>query len=89
MDFLDIKIVACLDKEPFDSSSSLTEILKASHSTVLNRLRDSLRMKNVHLRWIPHALTQSLGESRLEKCHDLLLILEGMDFHHLVTGDES
>jgi hypothetical protein len=39
----------------------------------------------------PHALTQSLRESRLEKCCGLLAILEGMkktNFHNLVTGDE-
>jgi hypothetical protein len=92
MDFLDIKIITWLDKESFHSTSSLAEVLKISHSTVLHPVLDSLRMENFHLRWIPDALSQSLRESRPEQCRKLLPIGEGMektDFHSLVTGDES
>jgi hypothetical protein len=49
-------------------------------------------MKNFHVRLILHGLTEKLRESRLEKCRELLPMLEGMDgnnFRSLVTGDES
>jgi biotin operon repressor len=48
MDFPDVKLIASLDKEPFHSAYSLAEVLKVSHSTVLDRLHDSLGMRNLH-----------------------------------------
>jgi hypothetical protein len=48
-------------------------------------------MKIFHLRWIPH-VSRKLRETRLEKCRELLPMLEGMEknnFRNLVTVDES
>jgi hypothetical protein len=60
MDFLDVKINVGLDNEPFHWACSLAEVLTVSHSPVLDRLHDSLGMKDFHLGWIPHALIQGL-----------------------------
>jgi hypothetical protein len=92
IDHLDTKILACLDKAPFQSARSLAQELGVSLSTVLTRLHDVLGMKCYHLRWIPHNLTDELRAIRLKKCLELLPILESMklrDFRCFVTGDES
>jgi hypothetical protein len=49
-------------------------------------------MKIFHLRWIPYELTDKLREIRIQKCRDLLAMLEGLekeDFCNLVKGEES
>jgi hypothetical protein len=48
-DFLDIQIPSNLEKYPFHSAYSLTEILKVSHATILKHLHDALGMKHFHL----------------------------------------
>ena len=92
IDHLDTKILACLESEPFQSAYSLAEALGVSHATVLNRLHNSLGMKNFHVRWVPHQLTSELQATRLAKCRELLPILEALqrnNFRNVVTGDES
>jgi hypothetical protein len=81
-----------LEKQPFHSGCSIAEALCVSHSTVLSHLRESLGMKDFHLRWIPHDLTTSLRQIRMEICRELLPILkahENNKFQRFVTGDES
>jgi hypothetical protein len=76
IDFLDIQIHSSLEKQPFHSAYSLAKILDVSHATILNYLRDSLGMKPFHFRWIPNQLTEQLRASRIQKCQELLPLLE-------------
>jgi hypothetical protein len=88
----DIQIPSSLEKQPFHSAYSLAEILDVSHTTILKYLRDSLGMKLFHLRWIPNQLTEQLRASRIQKCQELLPLLEGIKankFGNIRTGDES
>jgi hypothetical protein len=50
IDFLDIRVLASLEKEPLHSIYFLAEILNVSHKIILNYLRDLLSMKSFHLR---------------------------------------
>jgi hypothetical protein len=49
-------------------------------------------MKNSHLCWVPHQLTNDLRQASVAKCSELLCALEAMQrthFRHIITGDES
>jgi hypothetical protein len=49
-------------------------------------------MKLFHLRWIPNQLTEQFRASRIEKCQELLPLLERIEankFRTILTGDES
>jgi hypothetical protein len=50
IDFLDIRILALLDEQPFQSAYSIAETLDVSYSTILNRLRESLGMEKFSFR---------------------------------------
>jgi hypothetical protein len=50
IDFIDTKMLSALEREPFHSAHSLAEVVGVSYSTVIRHLRDSLGMKNFHLR---------------------------------------
>jgi thiol-disulfide isomerase/thioredoxin len=66
--------------------------LEVSQAAVLNRLRNSLGMKNFHVRWVPHQLTTELQATKLAKCRELLPVLEALqknNFRKVVTEDES
>jgi hypothetical protein len=92
INFPDIQIRSSFEKHPFHSAYSLAEILDVSHTTILNQLRDSLGMNLFHLRWIPNQLTEQLRASRIQKCQELLPLLErmeGNEFRNILTGDES
>jgi hypothetical protein len=81
-----------LGGEPFSSAESLVEALDLLPVIVLNRLDNSLGMKNLYLRWIPHELTDGLWQVRVAKCRELLCALEAIprtNFRHIITGDES
>jgi hypothetical protein len=56
----------------------LAEALGVSQATVLNRLHNSLGMKNLHVRWVPHQLTSELQATRLAKCRERLPMLEAL-----------
>jgi hypothetical protein len=91
-DFLDIRILACLEKQPFRSACSIAEILNVSHTTILIHLHNALGMKLFHLTWIPHQLTEQLRITKIQKCQELLQLLETMEtskFHSPLTGAES
>jgi hypothetical protein len=92
IDFLHIQILSSLEKQPFHPAYSLAKIFDVSHTTILNHVRDSLGMKLFHLRWIPNQLTEQLRASRIQKCQELLPLLERMEaneFGNIITGDES
>jgi hypothetical protein len=70
----------------------IAQALDVSDSTILSLLRESLGMKNFHLRWIPHELTTSLRQIQMETYRELLPILkvcEKKKFQRFVTEDES
>jgi hypothetical protein len=89
---VEAEILPCLQKEEFSSSHSLGQAVNLSLSTALDRLHNSLRMKNWHVRWIPRELTDDIRRTRVLKCRELLNVLEKMAasaFRDIVTGDES
>jgi hypothetical protein len=58
----------------------------------LGRLHNSPGMKNFHLRWVLHSLTDDPRQVRIAKCGELLRALEAIqrtDFRHIFTGDDS
>jgi hypothetical protein len=92
IDHVDAEILAYLQKESFSSTHSLAPALNLSQSMVLDRLHNSIGMKNWHVCWIPHELTDDLRGTRVSKCRELLNVLERMAasaFRNIVTGDES
>jgi hypothetical protein len=58
IDFLDVQILSSLEKRPFRSAYSPSEVVNVSHAMILNHLRDSLHLEYFHLRWISHQLTE-------------------------------
>jgi hypothetical protein len=50
IDHLNIKIIASLESEPFQSASLLAEVLGVSWATVSNGWHNSLGMKGFHVR---------------------------------------
>jgi hypothetical protein len=49
-------------------------------------------MKLFHLRWISNQLREQLRASRIQKCQELLSLLERMEantFRNILTGDEN
>jgi hypothetical protein len=54
-----------LEEEQLSSAYPLAEALDVSPAAVLSRLHNSLGMKNFHLRWIPHQLTDDLRQVRV------------------------
>jgi hypothetical protein len=91
LDDLDSKVLAILDKSPFESTHSIAERLFVAYSTVLQHLHESLWFKSFHLHWIPHLSTGNLWEKRKEYARAILPFLHAAErdgWHHLVTGDE-
>jgi hypothetical protein len=71
---------------------SLAEAVDVFYSKVIHHLRDSLRMTNFHMRWVPRDLAADLHRCRLEICGRLLPILEASEpdsYRMLITGNES
>jgi hypothetical protein len=92
IDFSDLQIIFSLEKHPFHSASALAEILDVSHTTILTHLRDPLGMKLFHLLWTPDQLKEQLRASRVQKCQELLPLLEkrgANEFRNILAGDES
>jgi hypothetical protein len=48
----------------------------------LSRLHNSLGIKNFHIRWVPHQLTDDLRKVRVSKCGEFLRALEAMQRTH-------
>jgi hypothetical protein len=90
-DDFDAKIMAILDKSPFESTRSIPETICVDLVTVLWRLHDSVDFRLFHLHWVPQILIVRLCEKRMEYAQAILLFLhvaERDSWHHLVTGDE-
>jgi hypothetical protein len=86
------KILAILDKSPFESACSIAEILHVAHSTILLHLYDYIGFRSFHLHWVSHLLMHDLCEKRIEYAQAMLFVLhaaERDDWNHLVIGDES
>jgi hypothetical protein len=92
LDDLDAKILAILDKSPFESACSISERLRIGNAIVFEYLLVSIGLKSFHLRWIPHLLTDDLHSKRQDHASAMLPFLYAAKrdgWHHLVTGDES
>jgi hypothetical protein len=92
LDDLDGKILAILDKSPFESAHSIAKRLLVARSTVLQHLHESLGFRSFHLHWVPHILTDNLRDKRKEYATTMLPFLHAAEchgWHHLMTGDES
>jgi hypothetical protein len=62
LDDLDGKILAMIDKSPFESTHSIATRLFVAYSTVLQHLHEFMWFKWFHLYWIPHQLTGDFQE---------------------------
>jgi hypothetical protein len=60
LDDLDGKILAILDKSPFELVYSMAERLLLAYSTILQYLHESFWFKSFHLHLAPHLLTGDL-----------------------------
>jgi hypothetical protein len=92
LDDVDVKILAILNKSPFESARSIAERLCVSSATVLNRLYLSVDFKSFHLHCVLRLLTEHSRQKRKDDAHTMLPLLHAVQcdrWHHLVTGDES
>jgi hypothetical protein len=76
-DDLDSKILAILEKSPFESPHSIAERLLIAQSTVLPHFHESIGFKSFHLRWVRHLLSRDSckNERSMQKicCHSGML----------------
>jgi hypothetical protein len=83
-DDLDSKVLAILDKSPFESSHSIGERLLVAQSTVLLHLHEFMGFKSFHLRWVPHLLSDDFSKNERSMqnicCHSCMLpnVMAGM-----------
>jgi hypothetical protein len=92
LDDLDAKILAILDKSPFESTQSRVQTVYVRLATVLWRLHDLICFISFHVHWAPHVLTVGLREKRTEYAQIMLPFLyaaERDDWYHLVTDNKS
>jgi hypothetical protein len=92
LDDFDVKIMAILDKSPFESARSIAETFHVAHSTVLPHLHDFIDFRSFHLHWVPHLLMHDLREKRKEYAKAMLPFLYATEhdgWHYLMTCDES
>jgi hypothetical protein len=77
-DDLGAKVLAILDKYPFEfeSSHSISERLLVAHPTVLPYLHDFIGFKSFHLHLVPHLWTDDLREKRKEHARVMLSFLQ-------------
>jgi hypothetical protein len=57
LDDLDMKILAMLDKSPFQVVHSIAKRLSVTHTIMLLHLHNSISFKSFHLHWVAHLLT--------------------------------
>ena len=91
LDFIDSKILAALEMEPFHSTYTLSETLSIPRSTINDHL-NKLGFHYYNLRVVPYELTCEMKEERVRKATELLDILKvskRKGFHRIITGDES
>ena len=91
LDFIDTKIMAALEMEPFHSTYTLSETLSIPRSTINDHLK-KLGFHSYNLRVVPYELTCEMKAVRIQKAIELLDILttnKRKGFHRIITGDES
>lgn len=84
-------ILDILKQKPFSSARSIAEELEVSPHTIINILETKLGFRLLHLKWIPHFLTDKQRIIRMEKASELLELLRKKNkmFKYIITGDES
>jgi hypothetical protein len=60
LDDFDGKILAILDKSPFEPAHSMSERLLVTYPRVSQYLHEFFWFKSFHLHWVPHLLTGDL-----------------------------
>jgi hypothetical protein len=91
LDDCDAKILAILDKSPFESARSITETLCIAQSTMLQHLHGLSAFRSFHLHWMPHLLIHDFGEKRKDYAKAIFPFLHAAErnsWHHLVISDE-
>jgi hypothetical protein len=63
---LDTKILATVDKSPFESIPSIAETLGVAHSTMLLHLHDCIDFRSFHLHWALYILMHHLCKTQKE-----------------------
>jgi hypothetical protein len=79
-------------KDPRLSARKIAQSLRIATSTVCHHLSQSLGLKCLRLRWVPHTLSAAQKAKRAEYAEEMLRTLathESTGFHFLFTGDES
>jgi histone-lysine N-methyltransferase SETMAR len=92
LDHIDSRILALLDRAPFESARSMAEVLHVDHATILRHLHEKLGFKSYCVRWVPHLMSDELRATRKECAAQMIPYLEAArddGWRHLVTGDES
>jgi hypothetical protein len=79
LDDLDAKIVAILDKSPFESARSRAETFRMNLRIVLRRLPDSIGFRSFHLHWVSYVSTVGLCEKRMEYAQAMLSFLHAAE----------
>jgi hypothetical protein len=86
LDDFDSKILAIMDKSPFESTHSIFERLLVAYSIMLQHLHEFLGFKSFHLHWVPHQLTGGLWEKRKEYARAMLPFLHAAILACCQTG---
>jgi histone-lysine N-methyltransferase SETMAR len=85
-------IISFREDEPFASLRRIAKGIRIPKSTVYYNLVYAMGWKLKHLKWVPHRLSDTQKQSRVEKASELLTLLrsvfhQGMDY--VITLDES
>jgi hypothetical protein len=92
IDHFNMKILACLQRNPFTSTDSLVQDLNVALATIFALLHNSLRINNFCVPSLPHHLTDASRATRVQKCIDLrsmLQVIKRTVSRDIVTGDGS
>jgi hypothetical protein len=91
LDDSDQAILATLEDSPFASVRQLPRVTHLPSTTVYHRLTQSLGFTARHLRWVPHALSDTQKDHRVNLSRRLLRMLEvqrDRTRHDILTLDE-
>lgn len=92
IDHLDQPISEYLDENPYAQTRELAEHFKVDKATIKKILTEHLHMTKMNCRWIPHQLTESLRQIRVETAKEMLSFFENAsdrDLNNLYTEDET
>lgn len=78
-----------VEKDPRQTTRCLASILGCSHTTIENRLHE-LGYRSMLSGWVPHDLTWSQQNQRIDICTNLLSLRRTNQWlDHIITGDEK